>query len=292
MSDTPITRVVEPRARDIGGFTVGRVLPALHQRAVGPFVFFDHMGPTFVPKDKNLDVRPHPHIGLATVTYLFAGQMHHRDTLGSSAIIQPGAINWMTAGRGIAHSERAPDTVRATGQDMHGLQLWVALPRALEEVEPAFDHYPAHTLPVVGDAGVVARVLAGSAYGVASPVRSASPTLYLDVTLPAGGSIELPADYPERAAFVVQGELIVGSERGAVRQMLVFREGARPMLSAEVPTRFVVIGGEPLDGPRHLWWNFVSSRPERIEQAKADWREGRFGLIPGDEHERIPLPDH
>jgi redox-sensitive bicupin YhaK (pirin superfamily) len=284
--------LLEAKPRDLGGFTVGRVLPAIARRTVGPFVFFDHMGPAQLAPGQGMDVRPHPHIGLATVTYLFDGQIHHRDTLGSSQIIQPGGINWMTAGRGIAHSERTPPGQRASGGRAHGLQLWVALPLAHEETAPAFDHHPGATLPGLNEAGVQLRVLAGAAYGATSPVRTLSPLFFVEASLPAGGVLALPAEYEERAVYVVEGEAGVwaGDVRVPARQMIVLPPGPAPALRAEAPAHVVLIGGAPLDGPRHVWWNFVGSSRERIEQAKADWTAGRFGLIPGDAEESIPLP--
>jgi redox-sensitive bicupin YhaK (pirin superfamily) len=251
-----------------GGFTVRRLLPAARQRSVGPFIFFDHFGSVTVPASANYDVRPHPHIGLATVTYLFEGAMMHRDSLGNQQLIEPGAINWMTSGRGIVHSERRPQH---------------------EEDEPSFSHTPASALPQlpVGDAQV--RVLVGQAFGAASPVATYSRTLYLDVTLPAGGRLELPALAPETAVFAVKGELSVDGEAVPAQSMAVLEPGATAAIGADRVARFVVIGGDALDGPRHMWWNFVSSDKERILRASADWEAQRMGQIPG-EHEFIPLP--
>ena len=290
--DDVLERVLDAQTRDLGGgFTVGRVLPAALRRTVGPFVFFDHMGPHRLVVGEGMDVRPHPHINLATVTYLFSGAIHHRDTLGSSLDIRPGAINWMTAGRGIAHSERTPPELRQTGSEAHGLQLWVGLPSASEEVEPAFDHYPSESLPELTDRDVRVRVLAGHAFGATSPVRTLSPLFYLDVELGQGATLPLPDEgYHDRALYLVSGAVQVGGERATPRHMLVFKAGSTPTIVAREPSRFVVLGGEPLDGPRHLWWNFVSSSKDRIEQAKADWQAGRFGTIAGDEREFIPLP--
>lgn len=238
-----------------------------------------------------MDVRPHPHIGLATVTYLFEGSILHRDTLGSEQLINPGDINWMTAGRGIAHSERTPTPLRQTPRGMHGLQLWVALPKEHEETAPAFFHHGVAALPLVDDRGVQLRVLAGSAFGVVSPVATLSPLFYVDALLPTGAVLPLPSEHAERAIYVIEGSLTTGSERVLPRQMVTLPRHATPTLRAELPTRAVVLGGEPL-GPRHMWWNFVSSSKERIEQAKHDWEQRRFGVIPGDEHERIPLPSY
>jgi redox-sensitive bicupin YhaK (pirin superfamily) len=275
--------------KDLGGFTVKRLLPDARQRSVGPFIFFDHFGPVTVPPVGNYDVRPHPHIGLATVTYLFEGAMMHRDSLGSQQLIEPGAINWMTAGRGIVHSERRPEHLRGRAHVNHGLQLWTALPREHEEDEPLFSHTPASALTQlrVGDARV--RVLVGQAFGAASPVATYSQTLYLDVMLPAGGRLELPALSPEVAVFAVQGEVAVDGEAVAAQSMAVLEPGMTVAIAADRDARFVVIGGEPLDGPRHMWWNFVSSDKDRILRASADWQAQRMGQVPG-EHEFIPLP--
>lgn len=289
-STTPIERVIDARARELGGVPIGRVLPVVGKRQVGPFVFFDQMGPVELPPGAGIDVDPHPHIGLATVTYLFEGALLHRDSLGSERVIRPGDINWMTAGRGIVHSERTPQELRRMGSRLHGLQLWVALPRDLEEAEPDFVHYPAESLPRGEVGGVELRVLCGSAYGKSSPVRTASRTLYVECVLPAGKELELPNE-EERAAYVVEGAIDCEGERAEAGRMLVFAEGSSPVLRPEADTRLVLIGGDALDGPRHIDWNFVASSRERIEQAKADWREGRFPKVPGDAGEPIPLPD-
>lgn len=282
--------VIEPRLRDLGGFSVRRVLPAPFHRMVGPFIFFDHVGPAEFAPGAGVDVRPHPHINLATVTYLFEGAMLHRDSLGSAEVIRPGAINWMTAGRGIVHSERTPPEVREAGHRLHGLQIWVALPRAVEEQEPSFHHHPADRLPVVRDGGVEARVLVGSAFGATSPVRAASPLAYVEVALAAGARLPLEPGFPERAVYLVDGAVALGGDRFAAGRMILLAREDRE-LRAESAARLVVIAGEPLDGARHIEWNFVSSSRERIEAAKADWRAGRFPLVPGDEQEFIPLPD-
>ena len=283
-----ISRIIDPRMHDLGaGFLVRRILPFHAHKSVGPFVFFDHFGPARFEGGTGMDVRPHPHIGLATVTYLFEGAIDHRDSLGSHQEIRPGAINWMVAGRGIVHSERTPASTPAEGYTMHGIQLWLGLPEGDEEVEPSFVHHPADSLPLhrVGEACV--RVLAGEAYGHSAPPRVFSPMVYADVTLPAGASVPLP-DYPERAVLPVEGSVRVDGEDVALREMAILTPGART-LSAVEDARVMVLGGEPI-GPRFMEWNFVSSRQERIEQAKADWAEHRFPLVPGDEHERIPLP--
>ncbi len=272
-----------------GGFLVRRLLPAAAQRSVGPFIFFDHFGPALETPGTEHDVRPHPHIGLATVTYLFEGAMMHRDSIGSSQLIEPGAINWMTAGRGIVHSERRPESLRSSTYTNHGLQLWVALPREHEEAEPSFEHTPAAAIPEgrVDDATV--RVLVGEAFGLRSPVHTLMPTLYLDVQLPAGGRLQLPALAPELAVYVVQGALTLDGQPLAAQQMAVLGPEGAELLASEA-TRLVLIGGAPLDAPRHMWWNFVSARRERIAQAADDWEAQRLGQVPG-ETEFIPLPE-
>jgi redox-sensitive bicupin YhaK (pirin superfamily) len=289
-ANDPVAAVIEARPRDLGGFGVRRALPSGARRTVGPFVFFDHMGPADMPPGHGIDVRPHPHIALATVTYLFAGEMVHRDSLGSEQAIRPGDVNWMLAGRGIVHSERTGDEVRRRGGPLHGIQSWVGLPRANEEDAPRFDHHPAATIPDLVRPGANLYVVAGTAYGATSPVAVCSPTLYVAATLESGATLPLPDEHPERAVYVVEGELAVGTRRVAPGAMAVLHPGAASV-SALAPSRFVVIGGAPLDGERHIWWNFVSSSSERIERAKADWRAGRFGLVPGDEKEFIPLPE-
>jgi redox-sensitive bicupin YhaK (pirin superfamily) len=273
-----------------GGFTVRRLLPAARRRSVGPFIFFDHFGPVTVPPGINYDVRPHPHIGLATVTYLFDGAMMHRDSLGNQQLIEPGAINWMTSGRGIVHSERRPDALREQVHVNHGLQLWTALPREHEEDDPSFSHTSSSVIPelLIGDARV--RVLVGQAFGAESPVPAFSRTLYLDVALATGGRFELPALAPELAVYAVQGEVSVDNEGVAAHSLAVLEPGMPAVISAAQPARFVVLGGDPLDGPRHMWWNFVSSDKERILRASADWQAQRMGKVRGDEKEFIPLP--
>ena len=286
-----VAAVIDARSRDLGGFAVGRVLPSAARRLVGPFIFFDHMGPADLAPGRGLDVRPHPHIGLATVTYLFEGEIVHRDSLGSHQPIRPGEVNWMTAGRGIVHSERTSPELRRTGSRAHGLQLWVALPLAQEETEPEFHHHPAQTLPSVEIAGARIRVLAGSAYGETSPVKTFSPLFYADVAVPGGCELSLPSEHEERAAYIVDGAVTCGSERGERGRMLVFAKGAEVVLRASADARIALIGGTPINGERHIWWNFVSSSEARIEQAKRDWKEGRFPKVPGDEAEFIPLPE-
>jgi len=290
MSESWPATSVDARSRDIGGFTVRRLLPWRARRMVGPFVYFDHMGPVGFDAGAGLDVLPHPHIGLATVTYLYEGALLHRDSLGSEQVIRPGDVNWMTAGRGIVHSERTPPAERASGAHLHGLQLWVALPSADEEVEPSFRHHPGATLPEMDRDGVRLRVMAGSAYGAASPVEVRSPLFYVDVQMPAGSELPLPEEHAERAVYVVEGSVRAGSASAGPGRMLVFAEFADVTLWAQVATRAVLVGGAPLDGPRHIDWNFVGSSRERIGKAMAHWREGRFPKVPGDELEFVPPP--
>ncbi|MRD47412.1 pirin family protein [Caenimonas koreensis DSM 17982] len=272
-----------------GGFVVRRVLPAARQRSVGPFIFFDHFGPVTERPEANHDVRPHPHIGLATVTYLFEGAMMHRDSLGSEQRIEPGAINWMTSGRGIVHSERKPDDLRGKSFVNHGLQLWTALPVEYEEIEPSFTHTPAADIPEVELATARIRVMVGEAFGAVSPVKAFSRTLYLDVALAAGGRLELPPLVPEMAIYVVEGEVAVDGQALPLRALGVLDTAAPAHIESAQGARFVVIGGDPLDAPRHMWWNFVSSRKERIVQASEDWEAQRMGAVAGDA-EFIPLP--
>lgn len=285
-----VEKLIPSRPHTLGGVPIARVLPVARQRQLGPFVFLDHMGPVDLPAGSGIDVGPHPHIGLAAVTYLFEGALLHRDSLGSERIIRPGDINWMTAGRGIVHSERTPPELRQTGSRLHGLQLWVALPHALEDAEPDFLHYPAESLPRGEVGGASIRVLCGTAYGMTSPVRTASRTLYAECLLPAGVALEVPEE-EERAAYVVEGEIDCEGERVSAGHMAVFAKGSSPVLRATTTTRLALLGGDALDGPRHIHWNFVSSSRERIERARADWREGRFPKVPGDEGEPIPLPE-
>ncbi len=270
---------------------VRRLLPSVARRLVGPFIFFDHMAPVTFDPGQGMDVRPHPHIGLATVTYLFDGEIVHRDSLGCEQAIRPGDINWMTAGRGIVHSERTAPERRQNGASQHGLQLWVALPRADEECAASFRHYPGASLPELDQAGVRLRVLAGSAYGKTSPVETLSPLFYVDAAMQPGSELQLPIEHEERAAYVVTGAVECGGQRAEAGRMLVFAKDARVSLRADDTARVVLIGGAPLDGERHIYWNFVSSSRERIEQAKQEWRDGRFPKVPGDEVEFIPLPE-
>jgi hypothetical protein len=285
-----IELVIDARRRDLGGFEVGRVLPFHGHRMVGPFVFFDHMGPIdFAPGiPRSVDVRPHPHIGLSTVTYLFDGEITHRDSVGSEIAITPGEMNWMTAGRGITHSERF-DKLRQTGGAMHGIQAWVGLPAADEEIEPGFWHHGPEDLPTYESEGLWGRLIAGEAFGAKAKVKTHSPMFYAHWRLDAGAKAQLPAEYPERAAFVVSGEADVDGRTFTAGQMLVFAAGEPVVFEAKTPTVVMLLGGEPI-GPRFVEWNFVSSRQERVEEAKADWRAGRMKLPDLDHDEFIPLP--
>ena len=283
--------IVDARARDIEGFPVRRVLPALAARHVGPFVFLDHMGPKIFAPGEGMDVRPHPHIGLATVTYLFEGEILHRDSVGSDQLIQPGDLNWMIAGRGIAHSERTRPETRARGATLHGLQMWVGLPREHEGAAPSFRHHAAATLPRLDVDGAALRVLVGTAYGATSPVEVLSPTLYVDATLPAGTTLRLPDEHAERALYVVFGAITIDGDTVGPGQLFLVSDGEPAIARATVDARVVLVGGAPLDGPRHMWWNFVSSDRDAIERAKDDWREQRFVKIPGDDAEHVPLPE-
>ena len=282
--------VIDQRRRDLGGFEVGRVLPAASRRMVGPFIFFDHIGPVSIPRGlpRSADVRPHPHIGLATVTYLFEGDIMHRDSLGSEQAIQPGEVNWMTAGRGITHSERF-EQLRSHGGPLHGIQSWVALPDGQEEIAPEFAHHGHADLPTVEDGGVWARVIAGEAFRRRSPVNTRSPLFYVHCALQDGAKVELPSDYPEHGAYVASGSVEYRGQIFQAGQMLVFAAGAVEGLAARGRAIVMLLGGEPV-GERFIEWNFVSSSRERIEQAKADWRAGRMKLPYHDEQELIPLP--
>jgi len=282
---------IVPRTRDLGdGFAVRRALPHGKRQMVGPFIFFDHFGPMQFIAGKGMDVRPHPHIGLATVSYLFDGAIMHRDSEGNIREIQPGAMNLMTAGRGIAHSERTPDVQRANGQKMLGLQSWIALPKGSEEIDPSFQHFSADSLPTIRDTGFSARVIAGKAFGKESPVSMVSPWFYVEVTATAGAKLPLDPDHEERAIYVVDGEIEIAGDRHEGPKLLIFRPGDEITINVQRDCRMMFLGGDALEGPRHLWWNFVSSSKERIEQAKEDWKTGRFAHVP-DEHEFIPLPE-
>ncbi len=289
-ADGPVRNEIEPVTKDLGGFTVRRVLPAPGQRSLGPFIFFDEMGPSAFDPGQGIDVRPHPHIGLATLTYLFEGEITHRDSLGVVQSIRPGAVNWMTAGRGIVHSERTGPRARAAGSRLHGIQTWIALPRAHEETDPAFFHHPAESLPVIQSPGVWMRLIVGTAYGRKSPVATWSELFYLDVRLDRGAQMELPGEFSERGVYLVSGSVIAGGVRHEAARMLIPAADQSFDLTAEADSRLILLGGDPLPEPRHMWWNLVSTRRERIEQAKADWKAGRFPVIPG-ETEFIPLPE-
>ena len=293
MADIPasVALVIEPQPRDIGGFEVRRVLPHAKRRHVGPFVFFDHMGPAEFGPGEGIEVRPHPHIGLATVTYLFDGGILHRDSLGSHQRIEPGAVNWMVAGRGIVHSERPPDFDPPRAMTMEGIQTWVALPQRDEETEPSFSHHPADTLPRLERGGVDYRVIAGTAFGEAAPVKVFSGTMYLHAEAPDGARVALPDEHAERAVYVVNGSIEIDGMRYGANTMTVLADGAAPDIVARGDSRLMLVGGAPLDGPRHIWWNLVSSTKERIEAAKERWKSGGFGTVPGDEAEFIPLPE-
>lgn len=285
-----IDLVIEQRRRDLGGFEVGRVLPSAQRRMVGPFVFFDRMGPTQFPPGipRSVDVRPHPHIGLATLTYLFEGEIMHRDSVASEQAIRPGEVNWMTAGRGITHSERF-ERARAEGGRLHGIQAWVALPKEQEEAEPAFHHHASPELPTYEGGGLWARLIAGAAFGATAPVKTLSPLFYAHWRLDAGAKAQLPAEYPERAAFIVAGSVEVEGRLIGEGQMLMFAPGKAVLFLAHEAATVMLLGGEPV-GERFVEWNFVSSSRDRIEQAKADWRGGRMKLPDLDNQEFIPLP--
>src|SRR6478609_1239603 len=282
--------VIVPRVRDLGGFEVRRALPHGRRQMVGPFIFFDQMGPVQFIAGQGIDVRPHPHIGLSTVTYLFDGSVMHRDSEGNALEILPGAMNLMTAGRGIAHSERTPGEVRADSHPMFGIQSWIALPQNLEETDPSFEHFAADRLPMIEDGGVRARLIAGSAFGMTSPVKKMMDWFYAEVILQPGASAPLDADHEERAIYVVSGEVEIAGDRFEGPRLLIFRPGDRITVRATQPARLMFLGGAALEGPRYIWWNFVSSRKERIEEAKEDWKTGRFKQVPG-ETEFIPLPE-
>jgi hypothetical protein len=287
-----IKQVIVPRTADLGdGFTVRRALPSAQSRMVGPFVFFDHFGPAVFRSGSGLDVRPHPHIGLATVTYLFDGEIMHRDSLGTAAPIRPGEVNWMTAGRGIVHSERTGPERRRQGDSLHGLQMWVALPADKEEIAPAFAHHGVDEFPMVRDNNKSVRVVVGSLYGARSPVATTSETLFADAVLKAGSTLPLDAEHEERAIYLLDGEIDIAGDRFGPDRLLVFRPGDAIAIRALTDAHLTIFGGATMDGPRHIWWNFVSSRKDRIEQAKAEWAAGHFGKVPGDEIEFIPLPE-
>lgn len=283
--------LIKPHTKDLGdGFTVRRLLPGHPHKLVGPFIFFDHMGRADFAPGKGLDVRPHPHIGLATVTYLFEGAILHRDSLGSVQEIRPGDVNWMTAGAGIAHSERSPDALRRTGGALHGIQIWVALPKEHEKTDPSFEHHPAASLSMIAADGLNLRMIAGSAFGMTSPVATFSPMFYAALEMEPGMRFEISPEYPERAVYLVEGEAALGGTPLAERHMAVLHDAQTLTIEAKTKTRVMLLGGQPIDGDRFIWWNFVSSSKEAIQQAKERWRAQGFGRVP-DETEWIPLPD-
>ncbi len=294
---TAVDIVIEPRIRDLGGFTVGRVLPYAKRRMVGPFIFLDEMGPATFAAGKGIDVRPHPHIGLATVTYLFDGEIRHRDNLGYDQVIRPGDVNWMTAGRGIVHSERTDEATRASGQFMHGIQSWIALPAEAEDAEPSFHHHAADTLPLFDQGGARMRLIAGAAFGHVSPVKTFSDLFYLGVEAPAGADLALLDGYEERALYVVKGGVFLEDEEYGPGKMIVFAPGAAPAIKTVKTTTLMMLGGAPV-GERKIYWNFVASSQDLIDKAKTDWRasaEARFSnsvfSLPPGETEFIPLPE-
>jgi redox-sensitive bicupin YhaK (pirin superfamily) len=286
-----IEQVIVPRARDLGGFEVRRALPSQQKQMVGPFIFFDQMGPAEFLLGQGIDVRPHPHIGLATVTYLFEGEIYHRDSLGNAVPIVPGEVNLMTAGRGIVHSERETSEARTHTRRLFGIQAWAALPKSHEEQAPAFVHHGAEELPRIEGEGKRVRVVIGAMYGRRSPVAFPHEAVYAEAVLAPGAVLPLDPDYDERAVYIASGEIDVAGDRFEAGRLLVFRPGDRISILALSNARLIVLGGEPMDGPRHIWWNFVSSSKDRIDAAKADWKTKRFSLVPGDEVEFIPLPD-
>lgn len=293
-----IETLIIPRARDLGGFEVRRALPAPKRQMIGSFIFFDQMGPAEFLPTKGMDVRPHPHIGLATISYLFRGRMHHRDSLGTDQWIEKGAVNWMVAGNGITHSERTDDVTQKDPMPFFGIQTWVALPKDHEDRDPLFQHAPTETLPMLEGEGKEVRLILGSAYGEKAPVETASEMFYLDAILQPNAKIPLPHDHEDRGAYVVEGEVIIAGETYAAGQMMVFRPTDRiSMQAGPQGARVMLLGGETLEGPRYIWWNFVASSKERIEEAKEAWRQEnwdsnpRFHLPAGDDQEFIPLPD-
>jgi redox-sensitive bicupin YhaK (pirin superfamily) len=286
-----IETLIIPRSSDLGGFEVRRALPSARRRLVGPFIFFDRMGPAVLRAGQALDVRPHPHIGLATVTYLFDGKIRHRDSLGTEMVIEPGDLNLMTAGRGIVHSERSPEELRGQPLSISGLQTWLALPDGKEEVAPLFENARRTSLPEIDADGVTSRVVIGSFAGLRSPVTTASEALYADIRLAPGARVQIPADAEERAIYVLDGEVTILGDRFPSDRLLVFRPGDEIVVQSETGAHVMLFGGAALGSRRYIWWNFVSSSKERIEQAKEEWRTGRFDIVPGDEEEFIPLPE-
>ncbi|MBZ9763133.1 pirin family protein [Mesorhizobium sp. CA8] len=287
-----IELMVVPNAKDIGGFEVRRALPTAKRRLVGPFIFFDRMGPAILRAGHALDVRPHPHIGLSTVTYLFDGRIRHRDSLGTEMVIAPGDVNLMTAGRGIVHSERTPQELRGAPMSVSGLQTWLALPDGKEEIAPVFANTSVARLPQIDAEGVSGRVVIGAFSGLRSPVATASDTLYADLRLAAGASVKIPADAEERAIYTLEGNVSIAGDVFPAERLLVFKPGEEIVVSSERGAHFMLFGGASLGSKRYIWWNFVSSSKERIEQAKQEWKTGRFDIVPGDEEEFIPLPEN
>ena len=285
-----IETVVVPRVKDIGDFEVRRALPARERQMVGPFIFFDQIGPVTFGNGQAMDVRPHPHIGISTITWLFEGAIRHQDSLGYDLVIRPGEVNWMTAGRGIVHSERSPHSERNGGAVLAGIQAWMTLPLEKEEIEPAFYHYDIDEIPHIDDTGVQLSLIAGAAYGLISPVHTESETFYAELRLAGGSNFMIPAEIEERGIYVYSGSIIHGGQTFQASSLVVLKPGADITFTAESDCLCMLLGGAAMEGHRHLWWNLVSSRRERIEQAKTDWREGRFGKISGDE-EYIPLPE-
>ena len=291
LANPAIDTVIVPRARDIGGFEVRRALPSAQRQMIGPFIFWDQMGPATFPSGEGIDVRPHPHIGLATVTYLFDGEIMHRDSLGTAQAIKPGEVNWMTAGKGIAHSERTDDAIKAAGPRLFGIQSWIALPKAAEETDPNFNHVGSDALPTIEAEGKRVRMIAGSLWGTRSPVPTFSDTVYADAVLDTGAVLDIPAEHEERAVYVAEGTVEIAGDRFECGRLLVLHPGDAIAVTAASAARVLVFGGEPMDGPRFIWWNFVSSSKDRIDAAKADWAAGRFDVVPGDEEEFISLPE-
>jgi redox-sensitive bicupin YhaK (pirin superfamily) len=290
-ADSSIELLIEARPRDLGGFAVRRVLPTPQRRLVGPFIFFDHFGPAVYPPGQSFEVRPHPHINLATVTYLFDGEIVHRDSLGCVQAIHPGDVNWMLAGRGIVHSERSSPEMRRSGWHGHGIQSWVALPQAHEEDAPRFEHHGRAGIPRIERAGVVLDVIAGGGFGARSPVNVLSPTFYVHAQLERGATLVIDPEHEERGMYVVEGAVQCAGQRVARETLALLAPQRSVVVSALEPARLMLIGGAKLEGERHVWWNFVSSSPERIERAKRDWQAGSFSKVPGDEEEFIPLPE-
>jgi redox-sensitive bicupin YhaK (pirin superfamily) len=286
-----IEMVIVPRARDLGDFEVRRALPSAQRQMVGPFIFFDQFGPVLMKAGQGMDVRPHPHIGLSTVTWVYDGIIQHRDSLGFDQAIRPGELNWMTAGKGIVHSERTPEMPRALGQKVYGIQSWVALPQRHEDTAPKFEHVADEALPFLQDGKRQVRVIAGSIYGATSPVKTHSDLFYADVSLAAGGQLPLPTDHVERGVYVAEGSIMVSGETHEAGRLVVFHPRDPIVITSAGGARFMMLGGEPMDGPRYVWWNFVSSSKEKIEAAKDDWKRARFAIVPGDEKEFIPLPE-